>query len=1328
MGEQIDSLVAERRCHACGERNPARAKFCLECGLRLAPDGALRRTVSVVFADLVDSTGLQESLDVESARHVVDRFYRAMRGVVEAYGGEVEKFIGDAVVAVFGASAVSEDDALRAVRAADAMVRAVAELGEELDRRWSAHLRIRIGVNTGEIIIGEGGFVGGDTMNTAARLQQAAASDQILIAEATAKLVRKEVVLAPLQPLRLKGKVDLVSAHALSSIATPREQLDAPVALDAPLVGREAELEQMRAAFDDAVASGSCRLATLIGWPGIGKTRLARELADRVAAEAIVIEGRCEAGGRGRTFEPVAQVLRDAAGIGEEIGPQRARNKLAELVGDSPDREQIVEHAAGILGIVPQAQPEESFWSVRRLLEALAAERPVMVLLEDVHWGEASFFDLIEHLLEWAAAPILILALARPELREIRPGLVGTASAAGALVEISPLREIDARQLVSGLLRGAELPSEVAERVLGNAGGNPLFIAEMVRLLVEEGGLRREGEGWVLEAEDPGEIPSTVQALLAARVDRLPAGERAVVECASVIGHQFDRSSIAELVGPSGATMLDGHLEALRRKQMVEPDGALRAGSQPFSFAHVLVRDAAYRGLLKKTRADLHERLSNWLERTAASEGGPDELVAFHLEQALEHSRQLEPGGADVERLTERAVAKLHSAGRGALAREDLAAAANLLRRALAIAVPGPARLDVLIDLLEALLSAGETTSAETIVTELRASAPEDARAHGWASVAECSIANLTDTSHLAETVVRLDRAAGALASIGDLSGAGRACEVRAHSLALQGEFAAAEASLDEALGLARAAPDARRRRSVLAGIPRAALWGPAPVSRSVGRCLEVQRMLRLAEGSRYLEARALRCQAVLEAMRGRDQAARQMISVATASLQDLGLGYHERLETANDAATVELIGGRPETAERVLEDGMTQFGEGAIDTRTASAAALLARSVLAQGRDEEAEALIDLTEAVHGQEIKTTIACATVRAELLARRGEHAAAEAMARRAVHVAGDTDALADHADARIALATVLRMGGRAADSLQEASRALELYLEKGHTVGAAAAAGLMGTEPPRVLVEPDEASWPPLPSGTEAKHHAFQLFLQAINARDWEAARRTLADDVKLFDRRTASPLGDLDGPLAYLDSIRSLIAVADDASTRYETLAHRDGVFALRGGWFGHTEDGGAFERLMLLLAVERGDEVTHVEPFDPDDQSGLLIRLGELIPGAAIAAHCQLCSAWVTAWRAEDEASAAACCSEKAALVDRRAGAAATSAEGPGTVIDRLVGCGRWKLLRITGPDVALWGCDGGAGTFALTRARRGRFELVEWFENEADARLRAG
>src|SRR4051794_17079971 len=1251
------------RCSFCGEHNPDRAKFCLNCGRPLAeaaPAGSResRRVVTVVFADMVGFTSLGERLDQESLRRVMDSFYGEMRAAIEGQGGTLAKLIGDAVLAVWGTPQVREDDALRAVRAAEAMRGALARLNGDLEVRWGVHVGMRTGVNTGEVVVDPSrpaDLLVGDTLNVAARLEQAAADGEVLVGADTFQLVRDEAILEPVEPLALKGKARPLPVWRLVD-GTRADRRSAP-RLQAPLVGRADELARLRASFGKAADSRAARMVTVIGSPGLGKTRLVSEFADSLAGEATVLLGRCEASGEGITFQPVAEVLRMAAGIGEEDTPDAAREKLATvLADDEPQRDRVVDRTAALLGLAPLASTEETFWAMRRLLESLARRQPVVLVHDDIHWGQPTFLDLLEHLVAWVRdAPLLIVALARPELREVRPGLAEPGETVADVLALEPLAPDASRTLADRLLGDAQLPEGLADRVLETTEGNPLFLGEMLRMLADEGVLRREGDRWIAVGDSAAvAVPPTIQALLAARIERLADDERSVVERAAVIGHQFYRGAVAELAPPPVRPRGDMALDTLRRKDLVRPEDFLWLDEKVFRFHHVLIRDAAYRSLLKENRAELHERFADWLEAKAGEMAGEhEEIIAFHLEQS--YAYRLELGALD-ERgrdIAERAAARLHSAGRRALAREDLPAAINLLRRALApVPADDPRKADVLVDLAEARLSAGDTTAAEPAIEQigLWADEHEDERLGAWATVFVGQLDNLTGTGEVRETIDAVNEAAEVLARVGDRAGEAKAHQIVAAAHALLGQVAAAEAALDRALVAARAADDRRRVTAVLSGAPRAALWGPAPIVRASGRCLDVVRILRMTPGNRHVEAAALRCQAVLEAMRGRADAARGILDTCRMTFEELGLTF-ELQETESHAGIVELLAGDPHAAEERLRAAQEGFEALGAHVFAAQAAAMLARALLEQDREEEALEASRFAEEHGGEDLKTTIAWLGVRAEALARGGEEHEGLILARRGAELAEPTDALADKADALMALAAVELTTGRADAAREAARRARELYAAKDHAVGVARAEALAGLTPAqRRPAAPEEPEWTPR-TPAELVHARWN---EAFNARDWDALAEVLGPDHRVVSRR-ALTRDALESPEDALKLMQGVVAAAADVTVRFRLLAASDEVVAGVQIWRGTGDSGGPGEVEQGLISVNLDGRVGYAETFEGDDELGMLRRFEELRVEHAAAPAARDVGSWTTAFNTGGRDALAATYTEDYVLVDHR-------------------------------------------------------------------------
>jgi class 3 adenylate cyclase/ketosteroid isomerase-like protein len=1157
-----------RRCASCDRELAADARFCDGCGApvevaeqELVPAGD-RKIVSILFADLSGSTSLQERLDAEATSRLMARVQQVLSGAVVEHGGRVVKSTGDGLMAVFGIPVLREDDAVRAVRAGIAMQAEFASLA-------LTDVALRVGVNTGEVVVSpDTDDVVGDPVNVAARLEAAAALGDVLVGPETQRLVRDVITLEAVEPLTLKGKAEPVAAARVVSDAQA-----AVVTTTTPFLGREHDLDALLSALDDAIASSAARLVTVVGWPGLGKSRLAAELCARVADRAVLVEARFVADG-GTSFGPIADALRqvvdpDALDLGE-------------------DRERVVETLQSLSG-----STEQVFWAIRRTLEAMAASSPVVVVLDDVHWAEPAMLDLVEHLAEWLrGGPVVLLALARPELREQRPSLLDATGPSSAVVVLTGLSVDASRQLALEVLETDELPEGVLRRALDASEGNPLFLRELLRLLVDDRVLVRDGDAWRLTVEvDAIQLPSTIHAALAARIEQLHPDERAVLQAASVIGRHFARGAVGILLPASVSSRLDEHLASLHRRALVDPEGTWWADERMFRFHHVLIRDAAYRRVLKEVRADQHVRYADWL----AEREGDDDVLGYHLEQAIEYRREL---GERVEAsLIERAARHLSVAGRRALDRDDNANAAALLGRALSL-VPDDTQL--LRDRCEALVSLGDVHAAASVVAELVAVADDD-RSRAIADAYDAQLAGQRTPDALRSVAERASAAASVLAAHGDDIGVAHAEAVHASALAGLGQVAACEAALDRSLAAARRAGDNRRANVVLSIAPAAALWGPSPIARASGRCLDVVRVLRITTWAPHVEAHALRHQAVLEAMRDRADAARRMLATARTTFTDLGhrLGL---LETSMYEGLVELLDGRPGDAEAPLRSAVAGFEAMGARGSAARASALLARALLEQDRVDEAGALADPT--VAGDDLKASIGLLGVAAEVCARRGEVAEALALAGRAVALAEPTDALVDHADARLALARVLAAAGRADDAAAELARARALYDQKGATVGVRRTGEVQETQKTvdRTSVQRRVVE--------NAALRAIRRRTATRVAPDRRSAFRAIfSDDAVVVDHSGGVEVSADE----FVDAVNLRAHAVRDVIDPVAALGERHAV--VRSVLtFADDPDVGEFDVDRLLVVRARaGDVIDRLEQLSPDDLDVALSRLVEL-------------------------------------------------------------------------------------------------------------------
>jgi class 3 adenylate cyclase len=673
-------------CRTCGQENPGIARFCLACGTPMASyapaDEETRKTVTVVFVDVVGSTELGERLDAESLREVMSRYFHAMSAAVERHGGRVEKFIGDAVMAVFGIPVLHEDDALRAVRAAADMRGALGPLNEELERAHDVRIQVRVGVATGEVVasrvVGEQRFATGDVTNVAARLEQAAGPGEILIGDSTLHLVRHAVTVEPVGPLALKGKGQPVTASRLVAVGEVGRRRGAPI------VGRQDELALLGHALDRVVVENSCRLVTVVGAPGVGKSRLVEELLRSRSGGATVLHGRCLSYGVGITFWPIRGVVAEAAGLTGDESAESARAKIRSLVAAAPDADLIVERVAEAIGVGESLPAQRgTAWAIGRLFEELARRQPLVVVFDDIHWGEPTFLDLVESIATQSRpAPILLLCLARPDLLELRPGWGGGAQNAARLA-LAPLDEGSVGQLVDNLLGATNLSPQLRHRIASVTEGNPLFVEEVVATLIEEGRL---------DAWSELSLPPTVQALLGARLDRLAREDRVVLERGAVEGKAFHPDAVVALSPDEERAHVDERLRRLVEREFLLPGPASLLGERTFVFRHQLLRDVAYESVPKALRSELHEQFAGWLEAKAADHAQDfDEILGHHLQRAYAYRQDLGPVDERGRVLAARASDHLGTAGLAAYARGDAAGAANLLARAMTLSPSGGA-------------------------------------------------------------------------------------------------------------------------------------------------------------------------------------------------------------------------------------------------------------------------------------------------------------------------------------------------------------------------------------------------------------------------------------------------------------------------------------------------------------------------------------------------------------------------------------------------------------------------------------------------------------
>ncbi len=697
------------RCPACGEENAEQAKFCSNCGAELATRAAIdeeRKVVSVLFVDLVGFTARSDTADPEDVRAILRRYHELLKREIERYGGTVEKFIGDAVMAIFGAPVAHEDDAERAIRAALRIVEAIDELNEATD----LDLAVRGAVNTGEAVVTLGarpeageGFVTGDVVNVASRLQGIASVGGVVMGELTYRVTRDQIESEELEPVQVKGKQEPV---AVWRAIRPRGSfgVDVEPGSATPMIGREHELSLLEELFRRTLSERSPQFVTLSGEPGVGKSRIAREFRrfiDDLPELVYWRQGRCLPYGDGITFWALGEIVKSHAGIADNDDPERAADKLAvavQVVDDEREREWLRARLAPLLGIGEEAAAadrDESFTAWRTFVEEIAATNPMVLVIEDLHWADPSMRAFVEHLEDWTSGvPLFVLCTARPELYEREPAW-GGGKRNHTAVSLSPLSQEETARLLSALLDQAVLPAGMQTALLERAGGNPLYAEEFVRMLVDRGALVRHVGRWDLAAADDIAVPENVQALIAARLDTLGADRKALLQDAAVIGKVFWARAIAEMAELEPQHVRE-ELQELVRKEFIRP--ARRSsieGEAEYAFWHLLIRDVAYGQIPRASRAAKHRAAADWLQRMAGERvADAAELLAYHYEEALGLARAVGEDTSEVEALARHFL--LMAAERAS--RLDVAKFQEYVLRALAMTRPGqPERLQVLL-------------------------------------------------------------------------------------------------------------------------------------------------------------------------------------------------------------------------------------------------------------------------------------------------------------------------------------------------------------------------------------------------------------------------------------------------------------------------------------------------------------------------------------------------------------------------------------------------------------------------------------------------------
>jgi tetratricopeptide (TPR) repeat protein len=951
-------------------------------------------------------------------------------------------------MAVFGVPELHEDDALRSVRAASEMREALARLNVDLERERGITIQTRTGVSTGEVVAGTGNqtMATGDAVNTAARLEQHAAPGEILIGEPTYRLVRHAVVAEAAEPIEAKGKAKPVAAYRLIRVSDV--PADAGRRLDSPLVGRDNEMAIAEQAFERAVHERSCSLFTVFGSAGVGKSRLTQEVVRAVETRATVSRGRCLPYGRGITFWPLIEIVHGMAGLSDGDSAEKARAAVRKLLAEESDADLITERIVQVLGLgEEEVRAEETFWAVRKLFESIARRGPLVVVFDDIHWAEPTLLDLIEHVADLSRdVSILLMCIARPELLERRPSWGGGKMNASSIL-LEPLRAEESAQLMANLLGGMALPRAVEQRISEAAEGNPLFVEEMVSMLIDDGLLRHQNGSWDVSADlGSVSVPPTIHALLAARLDRLGGDERAVIQSASVVGKEFGVDDVAALVPEQLRARTSSIVSALVRKELVRPDH--EGPRDAFRFRHILIRDAAYNAISKQQRADLHERFANWLEETFPERLSEyEEIISYHLEQAHKSRASLGPADDKSRELARRAADHLLTAARRAQSRGDLPATSNLLDRALALSTDDwDGRAEAQVRLCDTLYEMGDYRRALAVAaeTERWAALRGDGTTEWLMKVSGAMI----EFGHFATGDVREVRqiaidAIDFFNRSNDLMGLAEAYNLLAWTYNSLGQHIAMLDSSMKAAHYAREMGSELREARVRAMLHSALYWGPTPTSVAMEYHNEnLKREVR----SPVFQGFIMGSRAMILHLSGAVHEARSIVRQRIAQLEELGISSTSfrgfvvgNLEenAGNWRAAIEVV--------RQASDELQAVGEKSSFSTLAGA---LAGYLYEIGDLAEAYRYTELSdEAASADDFASQIYWRAARAQVLAARGQFEEALHYADEAVHIAELTEALMWHCVAYMARGEVYRLLGKREEAAADFRRCVELYEKK-----------------------------------------------------------------------------------------------------------------------------------------------------------------------------------------------------------------------------------------------------------------------------------------
>jgi class 3 adenylate cyclase/tetratricopeptide (TPR) repeat protein len=1010
------------------------------CGAALAALAAVRerrKNVSMLFIDIVGSTSLAERLDPEALRQVIDRYFAGCTDAVTAHGGMVEKFIGDAVLAVFGADVSHEDDALRAVRAALDSLTALEALNDEISATHRERLAARCGICSGEVVVlvaESGDFrVIGDPVNTASRMQNAAGSGEVFIDAATADLVRAHATLAEVPPLTLKGKSHPVPAWRVTSATAPTAQAE-PRELG-PVIGRDDELDQLSQIYRRVTQRGQVCMVTVLGVPGIGKSRLVREFVSRISdGQALVLTGRCSAYGKGMTLRPLAEMSRSYPGGWEALS--------AFLRDTDPQGAEVAGYLAGVLDAglngsgQAQAGIQEISWAVRTMLDVTASAQPVVLVWEDLHWAEESLLNLIDDAAKWlTGVPVLQVCLARPDLLEAKPTW-GGGKTCSVMLDLGPLTAEQSMELVRELTCRAEVTAhqqdDLAASVAVACDGNPLFAELMLDVCAESG--------------PSAAIPATIQALLGARLDQIPDAERQVLERAAVIGRDFSGEPLLAMSRADGVADSDVRscLTWLQRRRLIARAG--QAGT--FSFTQSLLRDTAYGFTPKARREHWHQVLARWLsDRSAASENGAawDDALAMatHVEAAYTLGRELRPGDTRRPEQAGAAAGVLLTAGEEALARRDLPAAVNLLDRTLTLLpADDPRQLRTVLHLTDACLGMSDAARALAGLDRAQAAlGPSDACAMDTCAIQRLIVDLRLHRQQPEAVSARAAELTGRLRDHDDLAWC-RHYQLRAYLDLADDRAGDATTAFGNALGHARAAGDDYEEERILCAICELAQWSAISVADGLGLCGELAPRF---AANRDLLLPVLLTRARLHAFAGDLAAAGDTLEIISGHARSLHMDLVQAAILEVSGMVASLGGAHEEALLRYREaEGLLRTQQrvhDAEDMQTLVARAQVELGLLPQARNELA-ALRDAD-----LNLRTRVMYHAVRGRLAATAGDAATALPAAREAVRLSESSQDPYLQGEVWTDLAVVMRASGQP-DWVGAARTALDRYQNKG----------------------------------------------------------------------------------------------------------------------------------------------------------------------------------------------------------------------------------------------------------------------------------------